>query len=219
MISETALLWIRIGAGVLLVLIALQGVHAWRTRRMAEAIVLAFLAITELALLPLALAGAIPETASGMPLAAFLVPLGCIALGAGGIVRCVQNRRRARLCAHWPIVAGTITTSRVEVETDADGDESYRADVRFRYRVGDREFEGAAVNWGPAPAFAWRSQAAAALIDYPVGEAVTVHYDPAQPAMAVLRPFDRKSVAMPLVFAAVVGGIGLIVLKVLTSVT
>ena len=218
MISATALLWTRIGAGLLPILIAAQARNVWRTRATAQAVILVVLAVIEFALLPLALTGEIPETTGGVPLFVFLIPLVCIALGAGGIVQYLQNRRQARASARWPTVAGTITASRLAVELDKDGDEKYRADVRFAYRVGGREFEGSNVKWGWSALYAWRSRAAAALAPYPVGKPVTVHYDPAQPMTAVLEPLNREGMAMPLVFAAAIGGIGLFVLKVLTSV-
>ena len=218
MMSATALLWTRIGAGVLLVLIAIQAGQAWRTRRMAEAIILGILAITELALLPLALTGEVFGPTSGLPLFAFSVPIACIALGVAGLVQYFRNRRQARVSARWPTVAGTITESKLAVELDQDGDEKYRADIRFAYRVGDREFEGSNVRWGWSAIYAWRSRAAAALAAYPAGKSVTVHYDPAQPMTAVLEPLNREGMAMPLVFAAAVGGIGLFVLKFLASV-
>lgn len=252
MISATALLWTRIGAGLLPVLIAAQAHAVWRTHRQfaasrqrpvapgevvaskvkgprvdrseaglgltAQAVVLVVLAAIELALLPLALSGAIPETTGGVPLFVFLIPLACIALGTGGVVQYLQNRRQARASARWPTVAGTITESKLAVELDEDGDEKYRADIRFVYRVGGREFEGANVKWGWTAIYAWRSHAAAALAAYPMGKAVTVHYDPAQPMTAVLDPLNREGMAMPLVFAAAIGGIGLFVLKFLTSV-
>jgi hypothetical protein len=225
MISAAALLWIRIGAGLLAIVIVTQAHGVWRARRqprrgwpLARILLLAVFVTIELALLPPALTGEIPETTGGMPLVVFLLPLACIALGAAGIVQYLRNRRQARVRARWPTVAGTITQSKLAVELDEDGDEKYRADIRFAYRVDGREFEGSNVKWGWTALYAWRSRAAAALAVYPVGKAVTVHYDPAQPMSAVLDPLNREGMAMPLVFAAAVGGIGLFVLKVLTSV-
>jgi hypothetical protein len=218
MISATTLLWTRIGAGVLLILIAIQVYQVWRTRRTGQAALLILLLLVEFALAEVAVTGEIPETAGGLPLFVFLIPLACIALGAGGLVRYLQNLRQTRASARWPTVEGTITESKLAVELDPDGDEKYRADIRFAYRVDGREFEGSNVKWGWNAIYAWRSRAAAALTPYPVGKPVTVHYDPAQPTTAVLEPLNREGMAMPLVFAVAVGGIGVFVLKFLSSV-
>lgn len=227
MFSATALLWTRVGAALLAVLIAAQARGVWRCRQrppagrkwpLAQAVFLVVSAAVELALLPLALSGESPKTTDGVPLFVYLIPLVCIALGAAGIIQYLHNRHQARASARWPTVAGTITQSKLAVEFDEDGDEAYRADIRFAYRVGGREFEGSKVKWGWTAVYAWRSRAAAALAEYPIGKAVTVHYDPAQPTTAVLDPLNREGMAMPLVFAAAIGGVGLFVLKFLTSV-
>jgi hypothetical protein len=217
MVSASALVSARVVAALLPVLIVVEARRFVRKRRMGQAILLPVLTVIELALLPLALTGQMPVTAGGLPLCAFLVPLACIALGAGAFIRYLQNRSLAWTSARWPTVAGTITQSALSV-IEKDGDEKYRADIRFAYRVSGREFEGENVKWGWLPVYAWRSRAAAALASYPVGKAVTVHYDPAQPATAVLEPLNREGMATPLIFAAACGGVGLFVLKVLSSV-
>jgi hypothetical protein len=215
MLSATALLWIRIGVGLLPVLIAAQIVHPWHTRRMAQALILAMLAAVELALLPLALGGGMSDATKSLSAISVFVPLACLMLGAGSIVRYLQGRWQARASARWPTVAGTIRESRLAVEFDDTGDEIYRPNVRFIYRVGGREFEGSTVKWGPPATYAWRSRAAAAIAAYPAGKAVTVHYDPAKPELAVLEPLNREGMTMPLAFAAVCGGVGLVAFKVL----
>jgi hypothetical protein len=151
-------------------------------------------------------------------LSAYLIPLACGVIGGGGLVQYIRCRCRASASARWPTVIGTITESRLAIENDRDGDETYRADIRFAYRVGERDYQGSTVKWGWTAIFALRSRAAAVLAKYPAGMKVTVHYDPAQPRTAVLEPLSREGMGAPLVFAASFVGAGLIALKLLTGV-
>jgi hypothetical protein len=148
---------------------------------------------------------------------ALLIPLACGVIGLGGLVQYIRSRCKARASARWPTVAGTITCSRLTVEEDGVGDERYRADVRFAYRVGGRDHVGSTLTWGRSTPFALRSRAAAMLAKYPLGMTVKVHYDPAGPARAVLEPLSREGMAAPLVLAASFSGAGLIMLELLTS--
>ncbi len=59
--------------------------------------------------------------------------------------------------------------------------------VEYAYRVDGRDHHGARIAFG-AEVAGGRALAEATTARYPKGSAVTVHYDPANPAFAVLEP-------------------------------
>jgi hypothetical protein len=81
----------------------------------------------------------------------------------------------------WPTTEGTI----VESYLDPSGRER-RPDrssmIRYRYRVGDRDYEGDRVQLPT-----WLLSPRRPVAGYPVGRRVDVHYDPQDPGNAVLR--------------------------------
>jgi hypothetical protein len=93
---------------------------------------------------------------------------------------------RAKKSAQWPTTSGEITYSRVRYVRGRRFD-GYLGDVQYRYRVGDAEHLSSRVSFARghlAAAEAWQR----ALAPYPVGQKVTVYYDPQNPASAVLEP-------------------------------
>lgn len=102
-----------------------------------------------------------------------------IALGAAWILE------RAAAAAEWPASGGLVITSEVASGTDADGSRLYWPNVEYRYGVRDSTYVGTRVRAiltrassdGPARRVVAR---------YPVGAAVTVFYDPADPSSALL---------------------------------
>jgi Protein of unknown function (DUF3592) len=80
---------------------------------------------------------------------------------------------------------GTVTHSEVTRHFDSDGD-TYGVDIRYTYDVDGRTFEGDTYRYlaGSSSDSDWAREAVAA---HPVGGSVTVHYDAADPADAVLQ--------------------------------
>uniref|UniRef100_UPI0013D3EE7C DUF3592 domain-containing protein n=1 Tax=Klebsiella aerogenes TaxID=548 RepID=UPI0013D3EE7C len=62
------------------------------------------------------------------------------------------------------------------------------------------------------PVYGQREQAEKAVAALPCGKPVVVHYNPAEPRMAVLDPGNRKGSASPLVFSTISGGVGALLL-------
>lgn len=92
---------------------------------------------------------------------------------------------KIRKSSQWPTVQGVITVS--EILFHRGRFEGYTGNIRYRYRVGDREYLGtrrtfAAVHLGTLDG--WRQ----VLAPYPVRKTVTVYYDPSHPDVAVLVP-------------------------------
>ncbi|MDP2975717.1 MAG: DUF3592 domain-containing protein [Anaerolineales bacterium] len=76
--------------------------------------------------------------------------------------------------------------------TDSDGDTStsYSPAVKFTYRVAEQEYTGNKITFGFIQGYGNYKKAQAALAHYPLGAQVTVYYNPANPADAVL---ERKA--------------------------
>jgi len=98
-------------------------------------------------------------------------------------------RDQAAASTSWPVTDGRITASRVErVKQGGDGKATYTADITYEYALDGRTFEGDRVWFGDAYSASDASAFRAAVGRYPVGRAVKVHYDPAEPAESVLEP-------------------------------
>ena len=98
-------------------------------------------------------------------------------------------RDRAAASVAWPTTEGRITGSRVErVKNGGDRKATYTADITYEYALDGRTFEGDRVWFGDDYSASDASAFRAAVDRYPVGKAVKVHYDPAEPAESVLEP-------------------------------
>jgi hypothetical protein len=117
---------------------------------------------------------------------AVLICFGVIVFAIGAALYIVQFRQglRADASRKWPTSSGTITLS--ALEKSPDNKWRYRAVVQYRYRVGSTEYQGDRVFWAGNEG---RQRHMAAVVGtYPVGRTVKIHYDPQNPAEAVLDP-------------------------------
>ena len=86
----------------------------------------------------------------------------------------------------WPTVPGTVLSSEVDRSKPLFGkDYQYTPKVRFAYEVQGARHEGDTIQFGMM-ATTTSFQGEEVIRPYPVGGAVTVHYDPADPKMSVL---------------------------------
>lgn len=103
-------------------------------------------------------------------------------------------RTRSRQCRHWPTVSGQILESHV----DDSQLETTKPVVRYRYQVAGKAYVGFRV------AYSGYGSSRRAMDDlirpYPVGSHVAVHYNPRNPAVAVLDVAARSDWAYWLVF-------------------
>jgi Protein of unknown function (DUF3592) len=101
----------------------------------------------------------------------------------------INARRSSQQAASWPAVRGKIIRSEVEQyeERDSDGrlQTEYRPVVEFSYPVHGREYYGNQIKRG-LEVSAGKAYAEKVVTTYPVGSAVTVHYDPNDPTSAAL---------------------------------
>lgn len=88
----------------------------------------------------------------------------------------------------WPAVEGTVTSSNiVERSTGGDGEgRRFVVAVTYRYRVGTQDREGRRIGFFSNHRHRSRGPAQAKLRKYPHGSRLPVHYDPRDPARAVI---------------------------------
>jgi len=154
----------------------------------------------------------------GVPLWAFLLPLACFAVAALGVYEHVRLRRLLHESVAWPVANGRISALDVVEEQETSRDDNgrettsiyYRPDIRFSYAVGGRELHSSQWKWGATALYGDEERAAKILARYAVGMAVPVHYDPQDPSNAVLEPANRQGTSVPLIFAIVFGGGGVL---------
>lgn len=106
-------------------------------------------------------------------------------------------REQAAASVAWPTTDGRITGSKVErVKQGGKGKATYTADITYEYALDGRSFEGDRVWIGDGYSSSDASAFRAAVDRYPVGKAVKVHYDPAEPSESVLDPGPAWSGSM-----------------------
>jgi hypothetical protein len=181
------------------------------------------------------IAGKVLYAGNGVPLFAYALPLVAFLVAGLGIVAFVKGRQQAKASAQWPTSPGTVTTSavieeKIEDKKSDDDDKTgfsqrrqrftfrYRVDLRFVYRVDQRDYVGTTWAWGWTPIYGRREQAEKITGRYPRGQQVTVYYDPTQPDVAVLEPSNRQGSLAPLVFAAIFAVGGAVLLAFFTNV-
>ena len=148
-----------------------------------------------------------------------------ITLGLGGIFAVIgiilliigqRERTRAKATEQWPTVGGTITSSRIEAQTrtsrDSDGmtrhHTSHIPEVAYTYELQGKTYQGNKVF--PGGRIGFDLGTAQGIINrYQPGQAATVHYNPADPAAAVLET-KSKGGNIFMIIGAVFAVIGLI---------
>lgn len=117
--------------------------------------------------------------------ACFLV-LGIVLVYVG-----LKIRRRAIASASWPRAPGVVTSIDVHASRssptrpDAATQTTYHPKITYDYEVGGRRLTGSRLNFSGRHYYSHR-KAAAQLDPFPVGEAIEVFYDPADPDMSTL---------------------------------
>ena len=111
------------------------------------------------------------------------------------IVLYVRNKKKAKASETWPSTEGKIVSHHVRVDYSQD-DESNRVDyvpeVHFEYQVEGQSFAGKRISFGSEQSFNKRQKAEMFLEQYPVGQVVTVFFNPEKPQESVLQQTMRK---------------------------
>jgi hypothetical protein len=110
-------------------------------------------------------------------------------MGLVALLMAIAFYRRAREAQRWPKAAGRVIVSKVESYKDDSGDSRtrrlYRPVIEFAYSVDGMEYRSRQRQLG-AQTGGSESWARTVTAKYPVGRAVEVLYDPANPATAAL---------------------------------
>lgn len=119
---------------------------------------------------------------------AFILPLVLVAVGVAIILYGAKVQREGERTRRWPVVQGVVLESGVldRIAKSADATVEYRVHVRYRYKVGGRDYEGTRVALGPSRVFHDHAAAAARAARYRVDARIMVRHDPDDPESAIL---------------------------------
>ncbi len=110
--------------------------------------------------------------------------------GAGLVFFALRSRKKAEESQGWPGVSGQINRSGVKRSASSDDDGnttySYSPAVEYSYQVGGQSFTSRRMVFGAVKGYSSPAKAEKELARYPAGAAVTVYYNPENPAEAVL---------------------------------
>lgn len=144
--------------------------------------------------------------------AGVLFGLAFVAIGVVIFFLGLRYLRLAKASAGWPATQGSITTARVRVDDRGESSESYHPEITYSYSVMGTSYEGSRRIIGATRGYSNRRGAEAFLQAYPVGQQVTVYYDPQKPSEAVLEAGTTRGAIGTLIISAVFTLIGLIAL-------
>ena len=130
---------------------------------------------------------------------AILIGFGVIAFAIGAVVYLIQFRQglKADASRTWPTSSATITAS--ALERSPENGWRHRAAVQYRYRVAGKEYQAERIFWGGNEGR--QKHMASVIASYPAGCQVRVHYNPQNPAEAVIDPVQHTG-SRPLVLYA-----------------
>ncbi len=120
--------------------------------------------------------------------------VGAMALGMAALfVLGLKNISRGVLSRGWPtseaVVARVEMTSHTSRDTRRQSSTTtYHAELSFRYAVGGHEYTTDQVSWGQTLGSGDPTEAVVLALSYPEGRRVRVHYNPAKPDEAVVKP-------------------------------
>jgi hypothetical protein len=120
----------------------------------------------------------------------FLIGLWLMFLSVRGLRDKNRGMSRALAAREWLTTTGTIILGKIEEGRYHDRKSgntihTYRPEVSYHYRVGEREFTGACLAFGKI-VYCQPSEAGAFLAAHPAGGPIQVYYAPANPAESVL---------------------------------
>ena len=123
----------------------------------------------------------------------------------------VKEHRTCRESRNWPCVAGRITESTMQV-TRRRRSTRYSPQVAYTYSVMGQAYFGTGMSIGATRVFSSYAKVQAQLAKYPLDQAVSVYYDPQQPAQATLEPGVTGGAWRTVLMGVITGGMGAAVL-------
>jgi hypothetical protein len=152
-----------------------------------------------------------------IPWFVLLIPAAFVAFGGVFLIKVVSLRRQGRACARWPVASGRILEAHGDVRfVENNNDRRHRDDaffgatVSYAYRVAGRDYRSTRLYVG-RPVLGGNPKFAQAIIEkYPPGAPVSVFYNPANPAEAMLEPLNFANAKLALIVAIGFAGFGLL---------
>jgi hypothetical protein len=150
-----------------------------------------------------------------------ILTLGGVALVLFGI----SFLKDANASKTWPVASGKVQSTRPQRNTSSRKyNPTYHYAVTYGYEVDGSSFTNDRYSLGDGPTASKRFQSkseaiAAARKDYPVGQAIDIYYDPAEPNSSVIKPGVGFGTLVPLVMGCIFlpSGIGLLILSMQSS--
>ncbi len=134
-----------------------------------------------------------------------------VVFGLVFVIISITSKRRAAAAQTWPTTPGEITASRVDIHTSTDNDghtsTTYKPVVAYRYELMGLQYTGERIAFG-ANTFN-RRKSDEIIARYPVGQSVTVHYNPDKPQDAVLET-EVHGGTVSLIIGIVLMGVGVV---------
>lgn len=151
-----------------------------------------------------------------------ILTLGGVALVLFGI----SSLKEAIASKNWPVAPGQVQSTRPQRDTSSRKyNPTYHYAVTYRYEVEGTVYSNDRYSLGDGPTASKRFQnqgeaIAAARKDYPVGQAIDIYYDPAEPSSSVIKPGVGFGTLVPLVIGCIFlpSGMGLLLISMQRSV-
>lgn len=147
------------------------------------------------------------------PFIGILLELALIGLGIMLIRKHTKSKQKAAEALSWPKVLGRVMRSEIlrSESRDEDGTSySYAPAIEYEYQVGEQNYSSEQVAFGGFTSTGSRKPAEKVVYKYPLNDAVSVYYNPANPYEAVLEQKVGSGAK-----GALIGGIILIAVSIL----
>lgn len=125
-----------------------------------------------------------------------------LVVGIGILLWGITTSQTALRSQQWPTVPGTVTAAQVKTSTSRSSTTRrttthYSGHITYIYRVNGQDFTATQVSFADYSS-SDRQHASEIVNRYPAGRAVTVSYNPQNPAQAVLEPGFGTGLYIPL---------------------
>lgn len=125
-----------------------------------------------------------------------LIGFGAMAAGLWAVFRKWQLGAQVKTAETWPTTQGEVISSSIGTEhsgTAGNSNTTFKAKIKYQYEAGGRTRQHHKLCIGGQLQVSWRSKAEEYCRRYSVGQQVTVHYNPKNPADAVLEVREETS--------------------------
>lgn len=110
--------------------------------------------------------------------------------GVGLLVYGLRQRNKAKAAGTWPTTDGSLVSAQVErhaYKSKYGPNVWYNPKIEYSYSVGSTGYTSHRISFG-SPSFNTKEGAESFLRQFATGNAIPIHYDPANPKSAVLVP-------------------------------